>query len=226
MEPRRKWLALALGAVSALLIALSVPALVVPAQDSAGIAPASLEAARPDGDAFGSASAPSAEIDETAEETGGDGTGPQERPPASDVAAAAAAESPGAGGPADEDGAAAPAPSPEGSGGSSGAEERPAQVTVWASVSSDAVGNPVSAASALTLPEGPTPYDALRALGVSVSAEGGAFGTYVSAIGGLAEKDHGASSGWMYAVNGRVAGVACDQYALADGDTVEWYYVV
>ena len=105
-----------------------------------------------------------------------------------------AAESPGAGGPADEDGAAAPAPSPEGSGGSSGAEERPAQVTVWASVSSDAVGNPVSAASALTLPEGPTPYDALRALGVSVSAEGGAFGTYVSAIGGLAEKDHGASS--------------------------------
>lgn len=35
MEPRRKWLALALGAVSALLIALSVPALVVPAQDSA-----------------------------------------------------------------------------------------------------------------------------------------------------------------------------------------------
>uniref|UniRef100_UPI003A8FC722 DUF4430 domain-containing protein n=1 Tax=Adlercreutzia sp. TaxID=1872387 RepID=UPI003A8FC722 len=137
-----------------------------------------------------------------------------------------AAESPGAGGPADEDGAAAPAPSPEGSGGSSGAEERPAQVTVWASVSSDAVGNPVSAASALTLPEGPTPYDALRALGVSVSAEGGAFGTYVSAIGGLAEKDHGASSGWMYAVNGRVAGVACDQYALADGDTVEWYYVV
>ena len=58
MEPRRKWLALALGAVSALLIALSVPALVVPAQDSAGIAPASLEAARPDGDAFGSASAP------------------------------------------------------------------------------------------------------------------------------------------------------------------------
>lgn len=246
MEPRRKWLALALGAVSALLIALSVPALVVPAQDSAGIAPASLEAARPDGDAFGSASAPSAEIDETAEETGGDGTGPQERPPASDVAAAAAApssgaasespgaadgadgaaESPGAGGPADEDGAAAPAPSPEDSGGSSGAEERPAQVTVWASVSSDAVGNPVSAASALTLPEGPTPYDALRALGVSVSAEGGAFGTYVSAIGGLAEKDHGASSGWMYAVNGRVAGVACDQYALADGDTVEWYYVV
>ena len=235
MEPRRKWLALALGAVSALLIALSVPALVVPAQDSAGIAPASLEAARPDGDAFGSASAPSAEIDETAEETGGDGTGPQERPPASGAAsespgaadgADGAAESPGAGGPADEDGAAAPAPSPEGSGGSSGAEERPAQVTVWASVSSDAVGNPVSAASALTLPEGPTPYDALRALGVSVSAEGGAFGTYVSAIGGLAEKDHGASSGWMYAVNGRVAGVACDQYALADGDTVEWYYVV
>ena len=96
MEPRRKWLALALGAVSALLIALSVPALVVPAQDSAGIAPASLEAARPDGDAFGSASAPSAEIDETAEETGGDGTGPQERPPASDVAAAAAAPSSGA----------------------------------------------------------------------------------------------------------------------------------
>ena len=48
----------------------------------------------------------------------------------------------------------------------------------------------------------------------------------MSAIGGLAEKDHGASSGWMYAVNGRVAGVACDQYALADGDTVEWYYVV
>ncbi len=38
----------------------------------------------------------------------------------------------------------------------------------------------------------------LCALGLSVNAHGSSYGTYVAAIGGLAEKEHGGTSGWMY----------------------------
>ena len=98
-------------------------------------------------------------------------------------------------------------------------------VTVTVSVTSSAVGNPVSSGGTFTFNEGATVYDALCALGLSVNAHGSSYGTYVSAIGGLAEKQYGGTSGWMYSVNGVTPMTACSNYVLSNGDNVVWYYV-
>ena len=110
------------------------------------------------------------------------------------------------------------------SGGQGGSQESN-YVTVSVSVTSSAVGNPVSSGGTFTFNEGATVYDALCALGLSVSARGSSYGTYVSAIGGLAEKQYGGTSGWMYSVNGTTPMTACSNYVLSNGDNVVWYYV-
>lgn len=110
------------------------------------------------------------------------------------------------------------------SGGQSGSQES-SYVTVTVSVTSSAVGNPVSSGGTFTFNEGATVYDALCALGLSVNAHGSSYGTYVSAIGGLAEKRYGGTSGWMYSVNGTTPMTACSNYVLSNGDNVVWYYV-
>lgn len=110
------------------------------------------------------------------------------------------------------------------SGGQGGTQE-PSYVTVTVSVTSSAVGNPVSAGGTYTFNEGATVYDALCALGLSVNAHGSSYGTYVAAIGGLAEKRYGGTSGWMYSVNGSTPMTACSNYVLSNGDNVVWYYV-
>ena len=110
------------------------------------------------------------------------------------------------------------------SGGQGGTQE-PSYVTVTVAVTSSAVGNPVSAGGTYTFNEGATVYDALCALGLSVNAHGSSYGTYVAAIGGLAEKQYGGTSGWMYSVNGSAPMTACSNYVLSNGDNVVWYYV-
>lgn len=110
------------------------------------------------------------------------------------------------------------------SGGQGGSQESN-YVTVTVSVTSSAVGNPVSSGGTFTFNEGATVYDALCALGLSVNAQGSSYGTYVSAIGGLTEKQHGGTSGWMYSVNGTTPMTACSNYVLSNGDNVVWYYV-
>ena len=124
-----------------------------------------------------------------------------------------------------------PSASPSGDSGSqasgSGSQQPSAAniVTVSVSVSSSAVGNPVSASGSYSFNAGATPYDALCALGLSVNARITSYGTYVAAIGGLAEKEHGGTSGWMYSVNGSTPMTACTNYVLSNGDVVVWYYV-
>ena len=98
-------------------------------------------------------------------------------------------------------------------------------VTVYVSVSSSAVGNPVSGGGTFTFNQGATVYDALCACGLSMNASNTGYGIYVSAIGGLAEKEHGGHSGWMYSVNGAVPMTACSNYVPSNGDSVSWYYV-
>lgn len=110
------------------------------------------------------------------------------------------------------------------SGGQGGTQE-PSYVTVTVAVTSSAVGNPVSAGGTYTFNEGATVYDALCALRLSVNAHGSSYGTYVAAIGGLAEKQYGGTSGWMYSVNGSTPMTACSNYVLSNGDNVVWYYV-
>ena len=111
------------------------------------------------------------------------------------------------------------------SAGNQGGSQQPGYVTVTVSVTSSAVGNPVSSGGTFTFNEGATVYDALCALGLSVNAHGSSYGTYVAAIGGLAEKEHGGTSGWMYSVNGATPDKACSNYVLSNGDSVVWYYV-
>lgn len=111
------------------------------------------------------------------------------------------------------------------SAGSQGGSQESGHVTVTVSVTSSAVGNPVSSGGTFTFNKGATPYDALCALGLSINARPSSYGTYVAAIGGLAEKEHGGTSGWMYSVNGVTPNTACSNYVLSNGDTVVWYYV-
>lgn len=111
------------------------------------------------------------------------------------------------------------------SAGNQGGSQESGYITVTVSVTSSAVGNPVSSGGTFTFNEGATVYDALCALGLSVNAHGSSFGTYVAAIGGLAEKEHGGTSGWMYSVNGATPDKACSNYVLSNGDSVVWYYV-
>ncbi len=117
------------------------------------------------------------------------------------------------------------------SGAASGGSSQPAApqpsntITVYVSVSSSAVGNPVSGGGTFTFNQGATVYDALCACGLSLSASNTGYGVYVAAIGGLAEKEHGSMSGWMYSVNGNVPMTACSNYVLSNGDSVSWYYV-
>lgn len=73
--------------------------------------------------------------------------------------------------------------------------------------------------------DGMTAYDALAASGAGINARGTQFGTYVAAINGLAEKEHGSMSGWVYAVNGVEPNMACSNYRLSPGDVVTWTYV-
>lgn len=107
-----------------------------------------------------------------------------------------------------------------------GAGQQPQTVTVSVSIDSSSVGSPVSASGTYTFEPGATAYDALCALGVSVNAGNSGFGVYVSAIGGLAEKEHGATSGWLYTVNGTQPATAASNYELSDGDVVRWVYSV
>lgn len=111
------------------------------------------------------------------------------------------------------------------SAGDQGSSQEPSYVTVTVSVTSSAVGNPVSSGGTFTFNEGATVYDALCALGLSVNAHGSSYGTYVAAIGGLAEKQYAGTSGWMYSVNGATPMTACSNYVLSNGDNVVWYYV-
>ena len=77
-------------------------------------------------------------------------------------------------------------------------------------------------ARSVTLPEGATVYDALKATGLAI----GGSASYVSSIGGLAEFSCGAGSGWMYGVNGSYPKKACNAYKLSSGDTVRWVYTL
>lgn len=128
------------------------------------------------------------------------------------------------GGGQSSDGASSPNGGSASSDGQGGSQESN-YVTVTVSVTSSAVGNPVSSGGTFTFNEGATVYDALCALGLSVNAHGSSYGTYVSAIGGLAEKQYGGTSGWMYSVNGTTPMTACSNYVLSNGDNVVWYYV-
>ena len=72
--------------------------------------------------------------------------------------------------------------------------------------------------------EGETVLDAMLRVCGSAGLTLRRSGGYISSIGGLAERDCGPLSGWMYSVNGVFPGVGCGDYRLQPGDTVLWQY--
>lgn len=108
--------------------------------------------------------------------------------------------------------------------GSSSSAQSDANITVSVTVDGSAVGAGSSSAS-VSIPAGATVYDALRATGVSINAGNTQFGLYVSSIGGLAEKEHGGTSGWTYYVDGVMPMTSCANYKLAGGESIVWRYV-
>lgn len=123
-------------------------------------------------------------------------------------------------------GAAAPGAEPPTAGApaSPSAPAQPATVTVSVTVDSSAADGRVSGGANPTFEQGATVYDALMACGLSVNASSTPLGIYVSAIGGLAEKEYPGESGWKYSVNGEVIMRSCDSIVLQDGDVVRWFY--
>ena len=102
--------------------------------------------------------------------------------------------------------------------------EEPAVQTVTVQVDSSSVGGGVSFEGTVEYREGMTVFDVLVETGLPYNAESSAFGVYVSAVGGLAEKDHGSQSGWKYSVNGEVVMVSASACTVQPGDVVKWFY--
>lgn len=59
---------------------------------------------------------------------------------------------------------------------------------------------------------------------IHLETNGGAGMRYVAGISNLYEFDFGDLSGWIFRVNGQEADQGCEQYALQDGDKIEWLY--
>lgn len=118
----------------------------------------------------------------------------------------------------------APGSEPEAAPPATPSEEEPVAQTVSVAVDGTVVGEGVFFDDKISYREGMTAYDALVETGVSYNATTSAFGMYVTAIAGLAEKDHGPQSGWKYSVNGAVPQTSASSYVLQPGDVVRWFY--
>lgn len=121
---------------------------------------------------------------------------------------------------------AGPAPAPQPEPAPEADPEEPATQTIALSIDGSAAGGGMVFDGTVDFHEGMTVYDALVATGVSYNARNSAFGMYVSAIGGMAEKDHGPESGWKYSVNGVVVGTSASTCTLHLGDVVRWFYTL
>lgn len=104
------------------------------------------------------------------------------------------------------------------------AEEAPITIETWIDISrATAAGyeGVEQLPQLVVLEEGAPASATLTALGVQVERDG----SYITAIDGLAAGSYGASSGWVYYVNGEMPSVPADEYNLIDYDIVEWRYV-
>jgi hypothetical protein len=81
-------------------------------------------------------------------------------------------------------------------------------------------GNATMYSGDVTVDEGASVYKALKATGLKVSGDS----SYVSAISGLAERQYGSGSGWVYYINGSYGTTGCGSASLSAGDEVCWRY--
>ena len=82
----------------------------------------------------------------------------------------------------------------------------------------------------MTLGRGDSVYDILldaaKQYRLQIENNGTADHAYIAAIEHIYEFDYGDLSGWTYRVNGMDASVGCSEYALSDGDVIEWIYTL
>lgn len=60
---------------------------------------------------------------------------------------------------------------------------------------------------------------------IPVAYSGSKSSAYITSIGGLAEKQHGGMSGWIYTLNGESIMIPCGKCVLSPGDSVEFKYI-
>lgn len=60
---------------------------------------------------------------------------------------------------------------------------------------------------------------------LTLDVTGSGATAYVSGIGQLYELDEGPMSGWLFKQNGEIGAEGCAAAKVADGDTVEWFYI-
>lgn len=77
----------------------------------------------------------------------------------------------------------------------------------------------------VNMQSGDTVYDILKRSGANVSARNTGYGIYVEGINGRFEFAEGATSGWMYYVNGSAPNKSCGEYMVSSGDKITWDYV-
>lgn len=82
---------------------------------------------------------------------------------------------------------------------------------------------------AYTLQDGETAFSILQRVtksnNIPISFKSNIYGgVYVEGINHIFEKATTSTSGWVYLVNGKMAGVGCSEYKLKAGDYVEWRY--
>lgn len=78
--------------------------------------------------------------------------------------------------------------------------------------------------TAVSFDDGESVYTVLKSACDANGISLGGSGSYVSSIAGLAERDCGGGSGWLYKVNGVFMSVGCGSCTVEDGDVIVWLY--
>lgn len=80
----------------------------------------------------------------------------------------------------------------------------------------------------VSISSGDTAYDALKKScndnGIKLTAQTTSYGTYVSGINNLDEKDCGSQSGWLYSVNSSYPNVSCGKLEINPNDKITFHY--
>ncbi|MEG6571476.1 DUF4430 domain-containing protein [[Clostridium] cellulosi] len=61
---------------------------------------------------------------------------------------------------------------------------------------------------------------------IDYKAKNSSGSVYISMIDNLAEFNRGASSGWIYSINGKFDSQPCNKATVKPGDTVRWVYTI
>lgn len=89
-------------------------------------------------------------------------------------------------------------------------------------------GNQLLLNGSVTIKQGDTVYDAIKRAcsqqNIPFNALDDGSSAYVTGIGGFNAGNFGATSGWLYSVNGSFSNLSCGSYPIKDGDIINWMF--